>query len=159
VSALAFREGTNTLFSGSLAQGPQVVGLTCCENVLVFEFNHNMTELTLTKAKKLIWCCTGSFDRTVKVWNLNEMAYVESLFGHQVSSQHGLWFSFCFATAIDVPSWHAERGDVPGLLAQGPRCVLFVRPNFTHVGPEEIPTFKTLAVLTKWKYCRIRIKI
>ena len=28
---------------------------------------------------------SGSFDRSVKVWNLDEMSYVETLFGHQDS--------------------------------------------------------------------------
>ena len=30
---------------------------------------------------------SGSLDRCLKHWDLNEMAYIETMFGHQVSKQ------------------------------------------------------------------------
>lgn len=70
-----------------------VAGDSGCKHILVFcgdTLNHikdlqghrdSVTSLVFRRDTHTLY--SGSKDRTVKVWNLGDMAYVESLFGHQ----------------------------------------------------------------------------
>ena len=55
-------------------------------NELIKSFTGHRDAITCLSFRKDSYSLfSGSLDRTVKHWDLNEMGYLETLFGHQVS--------------------------------------------------------------------------
>lgn len=85
VMGLAFRDVTHELFFGSFDP---------CTWTIVFEhpsqgFSHHrdiVTGLAFRDGTHELY--SGSFDRTVKIWSLDDRAYVDTLYGHQSEVRH-----------------------------------------------------------------------
>ena len=116
------------------------------------EFAHGMMNGISTETAHLLsfQLFSGSFDRCIKHWNIDQMGYVETLYGHhsQINSLSALHGERCVSCGGDrtVRLWKVRKREMLLVHMSSAGCVVLVR-SLTVMSDLSNPTLKVRLML------------